>query len=51
MTEPGVLERPLAEHRVIRAAIMAGDADLARSWATVHVAGIGSWLRATLSQQ
>jgi len=50
MTEPGALERTLAEHRAIHRAILASDADLARSWATIHVAGIESWLRQTLTQ-
>jgi DNA-binding FadR family transcriptional regulator len=50
MTEPMALERTLAEHRLIHQAILASDADLARSWATVHIAGIESWLRQTLTQ-
>ena len=49
MTEPRALERTLAEHHAIYSAIMAGDADLARSWATVHIAGIETWLRTTLT--
>ena len=49
MTEPRALERTLAEHRAMYGAIMAGDADLARSWATVHIAGIETWLRTTLT--
>jgi GntR family transcriptional repressor for pyruvate dehydrogenase complex len=49
MTEPLAQERTLAEHRAIHSAIVAGDADLARSWATVHIAGIESWLRTTLT--
>jgi GntR family transcriptional repressor for pyruvate dehydrogenase complex len=48
MTEPRALERTLAEHRAIHGAILSGDADLARSWATVHIGGIESWLRITL---
>ena len=49
MTERGSLERTLAEHHAIYDAIQARDADLARSWATVHVSGIESWLRTTLA--
>jgi GntR family transcriptional regulator, transcriptional repressor for pyruvate dehydrogenase complex len=49
MTERGALERTLAEHRAIYDAIQARDPDLARSWATVHVVGIESWLRTTLA--
>ena len=49
MTQPRAQERTLAEHRAIYQAIVAGDADLARSWATVHISGIESWLRTTLA--
>ncbi len=49
MTEPRALERTLAEHRAIYQAIMSRDADLARSWATIHIAGIESWLRTALA--
>jgi GntR family transcriptional repressor for pyruvate dehydrogenase complex len=49
MTEPRALERTLAEHRAIYLAITSKDADLARSWATVHIAGIESWLRTALA--
>jgi GntR family transcriptional regulator, transcriptional repressor for pyruvate dehydrogenase complex len=49
MTEPRALERTLAEHGAIYQAIMGRDADLARSWATVHIAGIDSWLRTALA--
>jgi GntR family transcriptional regulator, transcriptional repressor for pyruvate dehydrogenase complex len=49
MTEPRAQERTLAEHRAIHSAILSGDAGLARSWATVHIGGIESWLRTTLA--
>jgi GntR family transcriptional regulator, transcriptional repressor for pyruvate dehydrogenase complex len=49
MTEPRALERTLAEHRAIYRAISSRDADLARSWAIVHIAGIESWLRTALA--
>jgi GntR family transcriptional regulator, transcriptional repressor for pyruvate dehydrogenase complex len=49
MTEPRAQERTLAEHRAIYKAIIGRDADLARSWATVHIAGIESWLRTALT--
>lgn len=48
VTEPGALERTLAEHRAIHGAIAARDPDLARSWATAHIGGIESRLRAAL---
>jgi GntR family transcriptional regulator, transcriptional repressor for pyruvate dehydrogenase complex len=49
MTEPHAKDRTLAEHRAIYNAIIGRDADLARSWATVHIAGIESWLRTALA--
>ena len=49
MTEPRAQERTLAEHRAIYQAIVNRDADLARSWANVHIAGIESWLRTALA--
>ena len=49
MTERRALDRTLAEHRAIYNAIMSRDGDLARSWATVHIAGIESWLRTALA--
>ena len=49
MTEPHAVVRTLAEHQAIHDAIVAGDAELARSWATVHIAGIETWLRTALA--
>ena len=49
MTERRALERTLAEHRAIYGAIMERDGELARSWATVHIAGIEAWLRTALA--
>ncbi len=49
MTEPRAQERTLAEHRAIYQAIIQRDADLARSWATVHISGIETWLRTALA--
>jgi GntR family transcriptional regulator, transcriptional repressor for pyruvate dehydrogenase complex len=49
MTQPHALERTLGEHRAIYRAIVNRDPELARSWATVHIAGIESWLRTTLA--
>ena len=44
MTEPGALERTLAEHRAILGALTARDPEAARAWATVHIAGVEQWL-------
>jgi len=49
MTQPGALERTLGEHRLIHGAILSSDPELARSWATVHIGGIESWLRTVLT--
>ncbi|MBB5930492.1 DNA-binding FadR family transcriptional regulator [Streptomyces echinatus] len=37
--------RTLREHRAILAALREGDAEAARSWATVHIASVEQWLR------
>jgi DNA-binding FadR family transcriptional regulator len=44
LTQSGAAERTLAEHRAILAALAAGDPEVARSWATVHVASAEQWL-------
>jgi GntR family transcriptional regulator, transcriptional repressor for pyruvate dehydrogenase complex len=45
LTQGGAVQRTLAEHRGILDAIAVRDPDLARSWATVHVAGVERWIR------
>jgi GntR family transcriptional regulator, transcriptional repressor for pyruvate dehydrogenase complex len=49
MTQPRAQERTVTEHRAIYDAIVNRDPDLARSWATVHISGIESWLRTALA--
>jgi len=49
MTQPHAQERTIAEHRAICQAIMSSEPELARSWATVHISGIESWLRTALA--
>ena len=49
MTQPLALERTLNEHRAICQAIKSQEPELARSWATVHISGIESWLRTALA--
>jgi len=51
LTQEGALQRTLAEHRAIQRALEARDPEAARSWATVHVAGVEEWLRQALSQK
>ncbi|MGH3341648.1 MAG: FadR/GntR family transcriptional regulator [Carbonactinosporaceae bacterium] len=48
LTQEGALVRTLAEHRAICDAIAAHEEDVARSWATVHIAGVEEWLRRAL---
>jgi GntR family transcriptional regulator, transcriptional repressor for pyruvate dehydrogenase complex len=49
MTQEGALQRTLDEHRAIFNAISRRDPEMARSWATVHIAGVEEWLRNTLT--
>ncbi|MCE4944369.1 FadR family transcriptional regulator [Streptomyces albulus] len=48
LTQKGAVARTLAEHRAILGALRDGDAEAARAWATVHVASVEQWLRASL---
>ena len=41
----GVIDRTIAEHRAILDALHDHDPELARSWATVHVAATEQWVR------
>lgn len=42
---PGALDSTISEHRAIYDALAAGDAELAQAAATLHVAGVESWVR------
>lgn len=48
LTQEGALERTLAEHRGLVAALRAGRGDLAHACAMVHIAGVEEWLRASV---
>ncbi|MCF0091779.1 FadR/GntR family transcriptional regulator [Micromonospora sp. MH99] len=48
VTQEGAVTRTREQHQAIVDAITAGQPDLARSWATVHVAGVEEWLRRAL---
>jgi GntR family transcriptional regulator, transcriptional repressor for pyruvate dehydrogenase complex len=50
MTQEGALQRTLDEHHAIFAAIARHDPEMARTWATVHIAGVEEWLRNALSE-
>ncbi|MEV6650614.1 FadR/GntR family transcriptional regulator [Streptomyces sp. NPDC051219] len=47
-TEEDAVSRTLHEHRAILTALRDRDAEAARSWATVHIAGVEQRLRSTL---
>jgi GntR family transcriptional repressor for pyruvate dehydrogenase complex len=44
ITQSGAVDRTVAEHRAIVNALAAHEPELARSWSTVHVAGVEQWL-------
>jgi GntR family transcriptional repressor for pyruvate dehydrogenase complex len=48
ITEDRAVARTLEEHRAIVEALASHDAEMTRSWATVHVRGIESWLHSAL---
>src|SRR5690606_34868850 len=45
ITEASAVDRTIAEHRAIVDALAEGAADVARSWTTVHIAGVELWIR------
>ncbi|MEV0594067.1 FadR/GntR family transcriptional regulator [Nonomuraea cavernae] len=49
LTQEGALDKTREQHTAIYEAIAARQPDLAHSWATVHVAGVESWLRKALA--
>ena len=51
LTEENAVERTLSEHRAIAEAIQTREPELARSWATVHIAGVEQWLQRTLASR
>lgn len=51
LTQAGAVGRTTAEHRAILDAISARQPEVARAWATVHVAGVESWLREALAPE
>ncbi|WP_229070713.1 FadR/GntR family transcriptional regulator [Actinoplanes sp. DH11] len=48
VTQEGAVARTREQHQAIVDAIAARQPELARSWATVHVAGVEEWLRKAL---
>jgi GntR family transcriptional regulator, transcriptional repressor for pyruvate dehydrogenase complex len=48
LTQEGAVVKTREQHRAIFDAIASREPELARSWATVHVAGVEQWLRNAL---
>lgn len=48
LTQEDAVTRTLSEHRAILAALREQDTEAARAWATVHIASVEQWLRASL---
>ncbi|WP_405837034.1 FadR family transcriptional regulator [Streptomyces platensis] len=48
LTQKDAVARTLTEHRAILGALRDRDAEAARAWATVHIASVEQWLRASL---
>jgi GntR family transcriptional regulator, transcriptional repressor for pyruvate dehydrogenase complex len=48
LTQSRATERTLAEHRAILEALTNHDREVARSWATVHIAAVEDWLASVL---
>lgn len=45
VTQSSAVPRTLEEHHAIFTAISNADADLAKSWAFIHISGVEEWLR------
>jgi GntR family transcriptional repressor for pyruvate dehydrogenase complex len=50
LTQQDAVARTLNEHRLICDAIAGRQPEIARAWATVHVAGVEQWLRQALAE-
>lgn len=50
-TQEGSVTRTIDEHREILGALRAGNSDLARAWALIHVSGVEMWLAASVGEQ
>jgi len=48
LTQEGAVDRTREQHEAIIDAIEGRNPDLARSWTTVHIAGVEEWLRRAL---
>lgn len=50
LTQERSVSRTLSEHHAIVEALAAHDAEVVKSWVTVHVSGVESWLRQAAQQ-
>lgn len=50
LTQQDAVTRTLDEHRLICDAIASRQPEIARAWATVHIAGVEQWLRQALAE-
>jgi DNA-binding FadR family transcriptional regulator len=48
LTQEKAVDRTVEQHQAIHQALAAREPELARSWATVHIAGVEDWLRRAL---
>jgi DNA-binding FadR family transcriptional regulator len=48
LTQEDAVPRTIEQHQAIHRALAAREPELARSWATVHIAGVEDWLRRAL---
>ena len=48
LTQEGAVDKTREQHQAIVDAIAGREPELARSWATVHIAGVEEWLRQAL---
>jgi GntR family transcriptional repressor for pyruvate dehydrogenase complex len=48
LTQQNAVDRTVEQHHAIHQALAAREPELARSWATVHIAGVEDWLRRAL---
>lgn len=49
LTQENALEKTREQHAAICDAIAARQPEVARAWATVHIAGVEEWLRNALA--
>ena len=48
LTQEGAVDKTREQHTAICDAIESRQPEVARAWATVHIAGVEQWLRSTL---